>query len=89
MNLRLGRHLGTHVSDVASLATTRESGTCSQGNLESIREASSTDSHSDTFSQASSDMNNYYVDMNSNAMRKGKEKYVENPIDDLAREMDY
>ena len=89
MNLRLERHLGTHVSDVASLATTRESGTRSQGNLESIQEGSTTDSHSDTFSQASSDMNSHYIDTNADAMRKGKEKYVENPINDPAREMDY
>ena len=29
------------------------------------------------------------VDMNANAMRKGKRKHIENPIDDPAREMDY
>ena len=89
MNLRLGRHLGTYIFDIASHATTRESGTRSQGNLESIREGSTIDSHFDTFSQALSDMNNHSVDMYADAMRKGKEKYVENPINDLAREMDY
>ena len=89
MNLRSGRHLGTHLSDIASLATTRESGTRSQGYLENIREGSTSDSQSDTFSQASSDMYRQQVDMNANAMRKGKGKHIENPIDDPAREMDY
>ena len=64
MNLRSGRHLGTHLSDIASLATTRESGTRSQDYIENIREGSTSDSQSDTFSQASSDMYQQQVDVN-------------------------
>ena len=89
MNLRLGRHLGNHLSDIASLATTRESKIRSQGNFESTREGSTSNSQSDTFSQASSDMYQQQVDMNANAIRKGKGKHIENPIHDQAREMDY
>ena len=89
MNLSSGRHLGTHFSDIASLATTRESGTRSQGYVENTQEGSASDSQSDTFSQASSDMYQHQVDMNANTMRKGKTKHLENPLDDPAREMDY
>ena len=89
MNLRSGRHLGTHLSDIASLATTRESGTRSQVNFESTQEGSTSDSQSDTFSKASSDMYQQQVDMNADAMRKGKGKHIENPIHDQEREMDY
>ena len=89
MNLRSGRHLGTHLSDIASLATTRESGIRSQGNIESIREESVSDSQSDTLSQASSDMHQHQVDMNANAMHKGKTKHIESLIDDPTGEMDY
>ena len=71
MNLRLGRHLGTHVSDVASHATIRESKMRYQGNLESIGEGSTTDSHSDTFSQALSDMYHHPVDTNADTMHIG------------------
>ena len=89
MNLRSRRHLGTRLSDIASLATTRESGTRSQGYVENTLEGSASDSQSDTFSQTSSDMYQHQVDMNANAMRKGKAKHLENPLDDPAREMDY
>ena len=86
MNLRWGRHLGTHVSHVASLATTRESGMCSIGNLESIQESSSKDSHFDMFSEVGSEMGTN-VGMNQEKIHKGK--FVDNPFDDLSGEMDF
>ena len=81
MNLRWERHLGTHVLDIASLATTRESDTRLINNLESIQESSSTDSHFDTLSQVESKMNNNYVDMNQDSMSKGKQ--VDNLFNDM------
>ena len=87
MNLRSRRHFRTYISDIASHTTTRESETRSQGNLESIWEGSTTDSKSDTFSQALSDMYRHQVDMNANAMRKGKAKHLENRGDGLLNQV--
>ena len=87
MNLRLRRKLGTHVSDVASLATTRESETHSQGNLESIQESSSIDLYSDTCSLAKSNMAqrcNTNVETNWE-----KDKMIKNPFDDPQGRMEF
>ncbi len=85
MNLRSGRFLGTRTSDIASLATTRKSGTRSIGNLESIPESSSSDSQFDTFSQAGSEME-HNVDEITEKLRKGK--FTDNPFNDPGGEKD-
>ena len=85
MNLRSGRFLGTRTSDIASLATTRENGTRSIGNLESIPESSSSDSQFDTFSQVGSEME-HNVDEITEKLRKGK--FTDNPFNDPEGEKD-
>ena len=85
MYLRSGRYLGTRVSEVASQAATRGSGTNSQGNLESIREYSSSECQSDTISIAKSDMD-INENMHDSTQRKGKS--VGNPFDDHSERME-
>ena len=85
MYLRSNQYLETHVSKVASQATTRGSDTNLQGNLESIQEYSSSESQSDTDSIAKSKMD-INENMHESTQRKGKS--VGNPFDDHNERME-
>ena len=86
MNLRSGTYLGTRASDIASIATTRESGTRSKGNLESIWEYLLSESQSYMSSLVKSKMD-HSAKMNQESLRKVK--HASNPFDDSSREIDY
>lgn len=83
MRLRSGIVVGGQDSSVLSRVPTQGSGTRSiVGNLESLRETSSTDSQS--FSGTESEMESYD---NASTLRKGK--FTENPFDVPSRHMEF
>ena len=59
MNLRSGRQIGPTNADLASKISTQGSGTCSiVGNLDSILECSSSDTHSESTQFTEDNMDN-------------------------------
>lgn len=77
--------VGEQNSSIISRVPTQGSGTRSIGNLESLRENSSTDSQS--FSSTESEMEHYVNAPNASNLRKGK--FIENTFDVPIREMEF
>ena len=75
----------THVCDATSHAITRESGTQSQGNLESIQEYSSSESQSNSVSIAESKM---HINENMHESTQRKDKSIGNPFNDHSEKME-
>ena len=91
MNLRSGRQIGPTNADIASKISTQESGTRSVvGNLESILECSSSDTHSESIQFSEADMD-YDLEMSRDMLSNWelKRKMPMNPFNELADEFDY
>ena len=91
MHLRSGRHIGATNAEIASKISTQGSGTRSVvGNLDSILECLSSDTHSESTQFTEANMDNDLEmsrDMHSNWERKGKMPM--NPFNELVDELEY